>query len=130
MTEQQQPTLNTDDTFAGLTRAEMAELRRKHGEDRVKALSAPGSRGQRVQVVVRAPTRDEYERYMETMLKLEKQTARALGASRQLLMTCLLAPDAAALASELDARPFLVDKFAEPVMNMAGADAEVREETF
>lgn len=117
-------------TFAGLTRDQQQDLLRKHGEGRVKKLTAPGLNGQRVEIIVRAPTRDEYERYMETMVKMEKQTARALAANRTLLISCLVAPDAATVAAEFDARPFLVDKFVEPVLNMAGADAEVREETF
>ncbi|MFC5846738.1 hypothetical protein [Deinococcus petrolearius] len=127
MTDQQ--TTETPETYAGLTREQVQALRREHGAERVKLLSAPvGNR--RLQVVVRAPTRDEYDRYLETMIKLEKQPGRALAANRTLLLACLLAPDPKTVTPEFDARPALVDKFVEPVLNMAGADAEVREETF
>lgn len=122
--------VSATETFAGLTRAQVAALRGTHGHDRVKALSVPTVSGQRLQVVVRAPSRDEYERYMETLVKLEKNPAKALNANRTLLLTCLLAPDAAAVGTSLDAQPALVDKLIEPVLTMAGADAEVREETF
>ncbi|GGI87250.1 hypothetical protein [Deinococcus wulumuqiensis] len=128
--EQQQPQPTPTDTFAGLTRAQVAELRRTHGVERVKTLSAPTAAGQRLQVVVRAPSRDEYDRYVETLAKFKERTAQALSANRTLLMSCLLAPDAAAVAVALDAQPALVDKLVEPVLSMAGADAEVREETF
>ena len=118
--------------FAGLSdiRASMAQFRREHGEERVKALSAVAA-GRKVEVVVRAPSRAEYDRHNETMMKLrEGKTAQALSATRNLLLDCTLAPSRAELAGLLDSYPALADKFGESVMDMAGADAEVREETF
>ncbi|MFC6592414.1 hypothetical protein ACFP81_10685 [Deinococcus lacus] len=119
-------------TFAGLPdiRSSMAQFRREYGESRVKALSAMvGDR--RVEVVVRAPTRLEHDRHTATVLKIrEGKTETAMTATRQLLLTCTLAPDAAALAATLDEYPALADKFGETLLDMAGAEAEVREETF
>ena len=118
--------------FAGLPdiRRSMAEFRREHGEERVKALSTTVE-SRRVEVVVRAPSRAEYDRHNETMMKLrEGKTATALSATRNLLLDCTLAPSRAELAGLLDSYPALADKFGESVLNMAGAEAEVREETF
>lgn len=119
-------------SFAGLSdiQASMRQFRLQYGEDRVKALSARAGARQ-VEVVVRAPNRNEYNRHNETMMKLrEGKAGQALGATRALLLECTLAPAPAELAQVLDDYPALADKFGESVLDMAGADAEVREETF
>lgn len=120
------------ESFAGLSdiRTRMAEFRSQHGQDRVKALTVPLD-SEQVQVVVRAPSRLEYERHTETLMKLrEGKTAQALSATRTLVMSCALAPAADVLSGKLELYPALVDKLGEKILDMAGADAEVREETF
>jgi hypothetical protein len=118
------------DTFAGVTRDQVRQFRQEHGEDFVKTLSIPLG-GKVLQVIVRKPSRVEFERHTETLMKLrENKVQHALGANRTLVQACALAPDAATLKEALDTYPALADKLAEPVLAMAGADAEVREETF
>ncbi|MCD0156011.1 hypothetical protein [Deinococcus sp. 6GRE01] len=125
------PKINTPErTHAGITASRMNELRAEYGEHSVKALTAPMPGGA-VQVIVRAPTRAEYDRYQETLLKIrDNKVAQALAANRRLVIDCLLAPAATDLAPALDRYPALADKLAEPILQMAGAEAEVREETF
>lgn len=119
------------ETFAGATRAQMAEFRRVHGSDRVKALTVPLPGSSSLQVIMRAPERLEYERHSETLMKIrDNKVAQALQANRTLVLACTLAPEASELAAALDRYPALADKLAEPILNMAGADVEVREETF
>lgn len=129
MTDPTTTTTTTTARFAGLTREQIQDFRREYGEDRVKTLSAPAGKS-RLEVVVRAPNRDEVERHTEALVKIERKTAQALAANRTLLLSCLLAPPAADAKATLDAYPYLVDKFVEKVVAMAGADAEVQEEIF
>ncbi|GGL15902.1 hypothetical protein [Deinococcus radiotolerans] len=118
------------DTFAGATRQQVQAWRNEYGEDAVKTLSIPLG-GRPFQVILRKPGRLDYEKHTETLMKLrEGKVAQAMSANRALVMTCTLAPDTATLAAALDQYPALADKLAEPALSMAGADAEVREETF
>lgn len=124
------PPARSTETFAGITREQMRQFRQEHGEDFVKALSIPLG-GKIMQVVVRKPSRVEFERHTETLMKLrENKVQHAMGANRALVQACTLAPDEQTLKQALDTYPALADKLAEPVLAMAGADAEVREETF
>lgn len=129
--KQDQPTQpHTPQTFAGVTRTQMTEYRREYGHDAVKALTVPVG-GDLLQVIVRKPSRLEYERHTETLMKIrENKVAQALSANRNLVISCTLAPDTTAINAALDKYPALADKLAEPILGMAGADAEVREETF
>lgn len=127
----QQPTSAPSDSFAGVTRQEMRAFRQEHGEDAVKALTVPLGGNRKLQVIVRKPDRLEYEKHTETLMKLrENKVAAALSANRNLVIACTLAPDEATVSAALTQYPALADKLAEPILNMAGADAEVREEDF
>lgn len=116
----------TDRNFAGLNPEAIEGLRREHGEDRVKKLYVQG----KIELIVRAPSRAEFDRFMASTLKIQKNTAEGLAAARTLLMDCLLAPDPRDAKAQLDKYPALTEKFAEKVLEMAGADDEVREEAF
>lgn len=117
-------------TFAGITQEQMAAHRREYGKEGVKALSVPlGAKA--MQVIIRKPSRTEYERHTETLMKLrEGKVGQALSANRTLVLACTLAPAVEEMAATLNEYPALTDKLAEPILNMAGADIEVREETF
>lgn len=118
-------------TFAGITKDQMGKLRQEHGEDCVKAVTIPLPNGKSVQWIYRAPERMEYERYTETLMKIrDGKVAVALAANRTLVVACTLAPPPETLAATLDAFPMLADKLAEPILKLAGADVEIREETF
>lgn len=119
-------------TFAGLNDivARMREFRQEYGQDAVKALTIPVG-GEVFQFVIRKPSRLDYERYNETTMKIrEGKVAQAMSASRTLVLTCTLAPGTEAVAAALDKYAALPEKLAEPLLALAGADAEVREETF
>lgn len=128
--QDQQASSPKPQTFAGVTKAQMQQFRQEYGQDAVKALAVPIG-DETLEFVVRKPSRLEYERQTETVLKArEGKIAQAMSASRTLVLTCTLAPSQEQVAAALDKYPALADKLSEPIGAMAGADAEVREITF
>jgi hypothetical protein len=117
-------------TFATVTKAQIDAWRQEHGEERVRLASVPVGAGERFQFVIQAPSRAEYDRYVAALAKADRDYNRMSVATRNLFSACLLAPGIDAVRDVWDRYPALADKMAEPILLMAGADAEVREETF
>lgn len=130
MSEAKSPFVEAAPTFAGATKAQVEAWRQEHGEDRVR-LSSVGTVGSaRFQFVVRAPERAEYDRYVSALTKAERDYTKITVATRNILGACLLAPTLDEVRAIWDRFPALADKMAEPILQMAGAESEVREETF
>lgn len=120
-----EPAPAAEPTFAGKTKAEMASFRAQYGEDRVVTRSFKG-----VQVILRAPEQVEFNRYVQEMGKMARSPEIALNASRRLVLACLLAPSPQEVGAAMDRYVAMPEKLAEVVLELAGADAEVMEETF
>jgi hypothetical protein len=116
-------------TYAGMTKAQVGELRAQYGEDRVKTASIPTGKT-KFQYIVRAPSKADYQQYENAVLKAERNMDRIGIASRNLFKACLLAPTAEAVQEVWDAHPAIVMAMMEPILKMAGLDVEATEETF
>ena len=116
-------------TFAGATKPKVQEWRSEYGEDRVRLSSVPVG-AERLQFVVHAPSRADYDRYVAALAKAERDYNKMTVATRNLFAACLLAPSIDEVRAVWERYPALADKMSEPILMMAGMDAEVREETF
>jgi hypothetical protein len=115
-------------TIAGLTKAQFDVLNGQNG-GRLKAFSLDV--GPRViSVVVRPPTLAEYDRHTSELMDLRTKKERALNATLKLLRNCILAPALEQFNADLELYPAIGDKFGEKALEMTGAEAEVREESF
>lgn len=115
--------------FAGMTKTKLESLRQEHGG--LKALRVPLPDSSPIDVLIRKPTRLEYERYLDATSKVKAgNMGAATTAARNLVRTCVLAPDEATLTGLMDTYAALPDKLIEPALAMIGADIEVQEITF
>ncbi len=117
-------------TFAGASKSQVESWRAEHGEDRIRLSSVPIGASERLQYIVRAPSRTEYNRYLSEVAKADRSFDRMAVADRNLFNACLLAPAAEEVRDAWEKFPALADKMVEPILKMAGTEAEVREETF
>ena len=116
--------------IAGLTQT---EFQRKNSENRgrlkIFSLILPGS-SETFDVIVRPPTLPEYDAHTSALVELRTKKDKALSATVNLLRQCLIAPSIAEFNALHEAYPAIGDKFGEKLLELTGAEAEVREKTF
>jgi len=96
---------------------QLKELKGKHPDLELVLLSSDTGD----EVVVRAPSRAEWDRFRLLM----NNDSRKMKAPEEMLFWCLLWPAKADLETLLDKRPGLAETFASGVAGLAGAQKDV-----
>lgn len=123
MTEQKQV-----QTIAGMTKEQyLAALADNGGRLKILSLSMPG---EEVDVIVRPMRRAEFEKLQNQLLTARQRGDNISTLTNNAVRDCVLAPDTATFNAQLDSYPALGQAIGDKLMEMAGADAEVREKTF
>lgn len=94
----------------------LAELREAHGERLAVARTGAGL------VVCRPPSAAEHQRLCD---KLGDNRKSDYSAQKELVYSCRVHPEREAFAAVLESYPALVNKLADALVTLAGADVEV-----
>lgn len=123
---------SSEKRIAGLTETQFNDKNATYG-GRLKILTATvqeGGQDVEVDIIVRPPTRPEYDKHTQDMLKVRGRPDILSTAGPNLVRNCLIAPSVDEFNLIHDRYPALADGFESELLKMAGAAAEVREKSF